>query len=252
MLPDKGTIPQEGIANILNQLAAKQVTASLLLVRDYDMCKLYIHQGRIVHTEFSQMDSSQPSELRGEAGLRLIAKLLQWGRGVYTLKMNEAAPAQSTNLAMDWNKVASDLNGENNVMPAAEVQKTGFGARLTGMFGRSKQKNDTQVGFVGDKTLDVAVKTVESADLSSVPMKLQRNLYQTIVDERRNDITKLTQTHSLKQDKRALMFDLIDGRRSIRDLAVSLGWSIEEVKGILSQLAYEGVVEMNRTPTLVS
>ena len=55
---------------------------------------------------------------------------------------------------------------------------------------------------------------------------------------------------SLKQDKHVLMFELIDGRITIPDLAVYFGWSIEVIKCILAQLASESVIDMVRGSTL--
>ncbi len=261
-LPSNGNIPAAGIADVLQSLSNARSSGSLLLVRDYDMCKLYFELGTIVHTEVTTMDPNKPSELNSEAGLRLMAKLLSWTKGMYTYNTDEAAIARTVNLKLDWVKVAQEL-----AKPKEERQEPPKDLRSTQTMQmkqtRMTQSNLTQVRSSGRggtpvnqqqvQALQAASQKAFTSELTDIPIRLKSSIsgdQGPYVSKVRNQVvgrgggTIRTQTQT--EDRRSVIFRLIDNRRNVRDIAVYLAWSVEDIKTILAQLIAEGAIDIMR------
>lgn len=262
-LPSNGNIPASGIADVLQTLSNARSSGSLLLVRDYDMCKLFFELGTIVHTEVTTMDPNKTSELNGEAGLRLMAKLLSWHKGMYTYNADEPATARTVNLKLDWVKVAHDLAKPKEEPKAAAPRDLRSTQTMQMKQTRMTQTNTTQVRSSGRggvpvnqqqaQALQVASQKAFAAELTDVPIRLKSSIagdqgpYVSKVRNRvvgRGGGTIRTQTQS--EDRRSVVFRLIDNRRSIRDIAVYLAWSVEDIRTVLAQLLAEEAVDIAR------
>ncbi len=267
-LPSNGNIPVSGIADILQTLSNARSSGSLLLVRDYDMCKLYFELGTIVHTEVTQMDPNKTSELNGEAGLRLMAKLLTWNKGMYTHNADEAAIARTVNLKLDWVKVAHDLakpKEEPQAAPARDLRATQTmqmkQTRMTQT--RTTQTNMSQVRSSGRggapvnqqqaQAMQLASQKAFSSEITDIPIRLKSSIsgdQGPYVSQVRNKVVGrgggTIRTRTQTEDRRSVIFRLIDNRRNIRDIAVYLAWSVEDIKTILAQLIAEDAIDIMR------
>ena len=248
MIAANGTITSGSIADLLSSLTASKASGSLLLVRDYDMARLYLEYGTIVHTEVTQVDPNQGSSLKGETGLRLISKLLLWNKGMYTYNAREAAPVRSVNILLDWHKVMADLARNPAAQtPAARIQS------VSASRGGHHGKKD--MGSVN--AYNSSMHKAHTAGIMDLPIRLKSSISaaQGPFDSKvRNQVVGrgggYIRTQTQIEDKRSIIFKLIDNRRTIRDIAAYLGWSIEEIKNVLAQLLAEGAIDIMPAKTV--
>jgi hypothetical protein len=244
MTATNGTITLGSIADLFSNLAAEKAFGSLLLVRDYDMCKFYLEYGTIVHTELTQIDPSHSSSLSGETGLRLISKILLWNKGMYTYNAQEAAPTRSVNIQLDWHKVAADL--ARSGQPSLQTSSPRINQTAASRGGHQGKKDIASVNAYNS-----SMHKAHTATIMDLPIRLKSSISaaQGPFDSKvRNQVVGrgggFIRTQTQIEDKRSIIFKLIDNRRTIRDIAAYLGWGIDDIKNVLAQLLAEGAIDI--------
>lgn len=251
MIAANGTITPGSIATLFTNLSTEKAFGSLLLVRDYDMCKLYLEYGTIVHTEVTQIDPNQSSSLKGETGLRLVSKILLWNKGMYTYNPQETTPTRSVNIQLDWRKVAADLakSGQPSLQAGApRINQTAAS--------RGGHQGKKDIGSVN--AYNSSMHKAHTATIMDLPIRLKSNISaaQGPFDSKvRNQVVGrgggFIRTQTQVEDKRSIIFKLIDNRRTIRDIAAYLGWGIDDIKNVLAQLLAEGAIDIMPAKTMV-
>ncbi|MCA9838274.1 MAG: DUF4388 domain-containing protein [Trueperaceae bacterium] len=238
MTANSGSITQGRVAELLATLADNKSSGSLLLIRDFDIVKLFLEFGTIIHTELTIVDPTKGSSLSGESGLRLVSKLLAWTKGMYTYDPKDSAPGRSVNISLDWRKLIKDQG-----KAPTEDNRTLQSAASRG--GHAAEKDAVRLN-----SLQSSKQKALNANLMDIPIRLKSNLgIQGPYDSKvRNQVVGrgggYIRTQTQHEDRRVIVFKLIDNRRSIRDIAMYLSWSVEDVKIVLTQLITEGAIDI--------